>query len=149
MRLHPNRFRWGEVLCPCGAVRFDSASLTMPSIRAAVVKTVGRQEMINKTVHGQDALGYIVGLHSHSFVTVREFHCGIDIDNCSRYYEHDYASNMDSLNWTVLNYLSGTKAELSQYFSAAIDDDDRVREFYIHTDLDDIESRGIRYEFTY
>jgi hypothetical protein len=105
--------------------------------------------MINKIVRGQDALGYIVGMHSHPFVTLREFQCGIDIDNGSRYYEHDYPSNMDSLNWTVLNYLSGTKAELSQYISAAINDDGRVMEFYIHTDLDDIESRGIRYEFTY
>lgn len=103
-----------------------------------------------KKVHGKDAISYVVGLHSNSFVTVVEYHCGIDVDNAARYYESEYKCDMDWLNWTILNYLSGTDSDVSQYFSAEIDDEtQRVSCFYIHTDLDDCESRGIRYEFTY
>ena len=100
-------------------------------------------------ITGKNALSYVVAAHSNSFVTVREFHCGIDIDNCSRQYEHEYKCDVDTLNWTILNYLSGTKSTVAEYFSAEVDDDGRLVNFYIHTDLDDIESRGIRYEFSY
>ena len=105
--------------------------------------------MLN-TVTGQDALGYVVALkNSPHLDTVMEYVCGIDIDNAARSYEHAYKSNMDELNWTILNYLSGTKAEVAQYFSAQLDEEGWPITFTIHTDMDDCESRGIRYEFTY
>jgi len=107
--------------------------------------------MITKILHGNDALGYVVALHDtvrRGIVTMQEFACGIDIDCGARYYEHSYTSDYESLLWTCMNYLSGTKSTVAEYFSAAIDDD-RLIEFYINTGLDDTESRGIRYEFTY
>ena len=101
-------------------------------------------------VNGQAALDYVVGLVFSTCFTIDEVRCGIDIDNGARYYEHHrYGVGTDTLYWTILNYLSGTKAELSQYFSAEVDDELRLVNFYIHTDLDDCESRGMRYEFTW
>lgn len=103
-----------------------------------------------KTVTGQDALGFVVALQNYRYVkSVREFVCGIDVDNAGRSYEHEYRTSIPELNWTILNYLSGTKAEVSQYFSAEIDDEGWPVTFTIHTELDDCESSGIRYEFAY
>lgn len=101
-----------------------------------------------KKVIGKDALSYVVGAHMNSHAwKVREFVCGIDIDNGARHYEHEYESDVTTVMWTILNYYSGTNSPVSEYVSAEIDDDGQLVNFYIHTDLDDCESRGIRYEF--
>lgn len=105
--------------------------------------------MLNK-VTGQDAVSVVVGLNWRSSgVAVREVMRGIDVDNAGRSYEHTYDSTVADMYWTILNYLSGTKSPVSEYFSAETDESGLPVCFYIHTDLDDCESRGIRYEFTY
>lgn len=101
-------------------------------------------------VHGQDALNYVVGLIFTTGFTIDEVQCGIDIDNAARYYERSYYGvSAETVYWTILNYLSGTKSTVAEYFSAEVDDNQRLVTFYIHTDLDDCESRGIRYEFAW
>jgi hypothetical protein len=105
-----------------------------------------------KKLDGNDAISFVVGLSNHArcgTVAIREFHCGIDIDNGARYYEREYANqDYTSLMWTILNYMP-TKSTVAEYFSAEIDSDGLMVYFYIHTDIDDCESRGTRFEFVY
>lgn len=105
-----------------------------------------------KKLDGNQAISFVVGLSQRArcgTVAIREFHCGIDIDNGARYYEHEFA-NQDyaDLMWTILNYMP-TKSTVAEYFSATVDDDHMLVYFYINTDIDDSESRGIRFEFVY
>lgn len=103
-----------------------------------------------KKYQGAEALSFVVGLVFQTCYTVREVVCGIDIDNAARYYEHDYDTDAERLYWSCLNYLAGnTKVTVAELFSAEVDDEGRLINFYIHTDLEDCESRGHRYEFAW
>lgn len=109
------------------------------------------------TVTGQEAIGYLVG---HTFTRKRdckiiEHDTGIDVDNAGRFYEHESKSSYKQLMWCALVFMP-KDGNLDEMFSADVELNARngamtglLRQFHIHTDRDDSESRGSHYEFVW